>query len=428
MRKSSSSTVLASFLLALAGLFSAASAQNKQPAVAPAQMAQEYASKKPIPAVLTLTANTQNAQPNQSIHFTLSWDRPVYRVTYRFDWGDGRTEDRADPAADHAYVSPGSYPVRVTARAIANTEIAGGKLQNVSIQSNAITIAVVLPQQPTVTLTPDKPNAAVDDAVVLVATPTPVAPNATYRFDFGDGIQPPDSNLNRIEHIYRTAGTFQARVTVIIDGEQWAASPPVEIIVTAPPLPPPALTVTTPAGIQQIAGNDIPVLAFLDPPQKNATLQFDWGDGATSSDVRPGLADHIYTATGSHTIVVTAGNTDQVYSPPLQGKLELFIRPVAPPPSLWPTIAAWATPIGILGFLVGLRVGRPKPRPPTPAATQPNPATAHQPFRYVAYQGAATHEIRASRPSRSLGPMTLSTGMDPAEHTITFHDHAKIPG
>ena len=415
MRTSSSSTVLVFPLLALAGLFSATPASSQKPPYDEAQAATQYASKKAIPAVLTLTADNQNARPNQSIHFTLSWNRPVYRVTYHYDWNDNRTEDRTDLAADHTYATPGSYTVRVTASAIASPGIARTNLQKVSIQSNAVTILVVSPQQPTASLTADKTNPAVDDTVVFTAIPSPTPPSATYLFNFDDDTpQPPASNLNRIEHIYRRAGTFHPTVVVSNDGEQWAASPPVEIIVTPPPPPPPPnLTVRRVGRGNPVVGSEVVVAATLDPLQPTASFEFDWGDGSEPQKIGvQGVADHIYTTAGPHPVIVTA-ETEQAYVPPLQSTLPLYIRPPDPPPALWPKILGWALPIALIAFATGRHFNRPK--------------FTHSLFQYVAFPGSAVHQIKTAQQAHHIGSMTLSTGMGPAEHTITFHDHAEVP-
>ncbi len=423
MRKLSSLSALVCFLLAISAMMAATPAASQKEGTNLAQKAQNYVQLPATRAVLTLTANSQIAQPNQSVHFMLVWNRPVYRLTYHFDWGDGTSSDGTDTAADHSYSSPGNYIVRVTARPIAAVKMAT-RLPDISVPSNAVAIVVVLPAQPTVTLTADKMNLSVDETVRFLATPNPPTPDAQYHFDFGDG-SGQNSASNQIGHTYSGANTYQAKVTALTQNRRQAAtSPPIEITVAAAPKPPPKLIVTRANNAMLITGNDIVVEASLHPPQKNATFEFDWGDGSAAEKVgSQGLSDHHYATPGLHDVVVTAV-TEEAYLPPLQGMLRLSIEaPVPPPPPMWPRIAAWAAAVGMVGFIFWLifRVqASPPHNPPVPRSEETKPKATQQKFRYVAYEGSTKHEMKMGRRSRSLGSMTLSSGMDRAEHTIKF--------
>lgn len=129
---------------------------------AKSQILQQYVAPSSTQAVLTLAASPQAAQPNQIIHFVLTWNRPVYRVAYHFDWGDGSFSNGTELAADHAYSSPGQYIVRVTARPAA-VFAATVKAPNTSISSNGVAISIEVPEKPTVALSANRLNPHIGD-------------------------------------------------------------------------------------------------------------------------------------------------------------------------------------------------------------------------------------------------------------------------
>lgn len=387
------------------------------------QMVQHYAGVAPTQAVLTLTATPQVAQPNQDIHFSLAWNRPVYRVTYHFDWGDNTPGDTTELAMDHSYSTPGQYTVRVTASPIA-AKSAIALVPNNPISSNAVTISVEVPEKPTVALSADRLNLRTGDTVTFSAAPHPDAADAQYTFNFGDGNQQP-STSNQTEHTYTAAGTYNATVTALTsDGQQSATSPPVEITVTeVPPVapqPPPVLKVTLANSGPLRTDTDVVVSAALDPPQRNATFEFDWGDNSPAQNAgRRGVASHRYASQGWHEVVVTA-ITEQAYDPPLQGMIRLNIG--VPPRPVWPIVAVGAGAVFILALILGLAIGRLR-RPPAHEETEKE--ISQQKFTYVPFEGAATHKVKMktskmSAPVRSLGPFKLEPGMDHEEHTLTF--------
>ncbi len=398
------------------------------------QKATKYLPPTHTQAVLTLTPNMLTAQPNQSIHFELTWDRPVYRDSYHFDWGDGKSNDVTDPSADHAYESPQTYTVRVTATPLANVTMMA-MMKPVVIQSNAVSIAVVLPAQPTVTLAADKSNMNVGDTVTLTATLIPPAPDAQYQFNFDDGSAPSSVTTNQVPHLYNAEKIYHPTVTVLTsDGQQSVTSPAVEINVTAPPpvVPPPApkLTVKLSSKGALIAGTSVEVAAALDQPQKNLSYEFDWGDGSAPERVdAKGVAVHLYATAGLHEVVVTA-ETEEAYQPPLQGILPLTIAPVPPPPPNW----GWMIVLAAIGAVVVLLIiwavvhmarspGRQEQRD---GPEQKQPRNSHEKIRYVAHEGWAVHELKMRPRSRVPGAITLHAGMGGAEHTILFLSEAAI--
>jgi hypothetical protein len=366
-------------------------------------------------AILTLRASAQIAQPNQPIQFTLTWNRPVYRVTYVFDWGDKTgSEESANLTAQHAYSSAGQYTVRATAHSVVKAASAGDPT------SNPVTIQVPFPEKSSATLTADKLNIHPGDSVAFSATAYPNAADAQYTYDFGDGTTP-QAGSNQAGHTYNVLGIFHATVTVLShDGEQSAVSPPVEIGVTAAadvtPTPAPTVRVTSLNTTGLVAGDEAVVSASLDPPQKIAGFEFDWGDGSAPQKVSSsGTANHKYLTSGTYNVVVTA-ETATTYNPPLAGSIRLDVLSSGEPsqntgePStpLWVKIGIAAAGALILGLIVRAILHR-SPRPK---------------LRYVPKAGLSTNEISLRRDSQtrssSSDPFRLRPGMGGAEHTLKF--------
>jgi len=373
------------------------------------QIAKQYVPPAATQAVLTLTPITQTAQPNQSVHFDLTWSRPVYRYSYHFDWGDGKTNDVTELSADHSYDSPQTYTVRVTATPLANVKMAM-MMKPVAILSNAVSVAVVLPEQQTLTLDSDKLSINVGDTVTLTATLNPSAPDAQYQFNFDDGSTASSVTTNQVAHPYNAERTYYPTVTVLTnDGQQSVTSPAVEIRVTIPPavIPPPApkLTVRLASRGNVIAGGSVTVAASLDRPQKRMSYEFDWGDGSAPETVgAKGVAVHRYATAGLHEVVVTA-ETEEAYVPPVHGILQVTIE--KKPPPTWLLIAI----VGVaIVLVVGLVKWLKRPRPPT--------STLH--IRFVPHNDWVDHELKMGRRTRTLGSFKISSGMGPAEYKIEF--------
>lgn len=349
-------------------------------------------------ATLTLSASTNIAQPNQPVHFTLSWNREVVRVAYVFDWGDNSApENETVPTADHAYSSPGNYTVRATAHSVVKPASAGDPT------SNAVTIQIPSPQTTTAALSADKPNIHPGDSVTFTATASPSASDAQYTYNFGDGsaAQP---GSDHAAHTYNGQGTFPATVTILTrDGQQSAVSPTVEIRVAAVALPPPTVDVAS-AKTEYVVGDSVLVTATLNPPQKTLGFEFNWNDGSLPEKVSSrGTAEHSYSQSGPYQVVVTA-ETAKTYDPPLTGSVQLNVG--ESPQTIWLKGAMAAVAALLLG-LIGWAIHHMRRRPKLSYAPHPGLVRSEISFR------------RDSQPSSS-NPFKLTPGMDQEEHTLKF--------
>jgi PKD repeat protein len=404
-------------------------------------MQQSYVPPPPTQAVLTLTADNQTAAPNEPINFTLTWSRNVVRVSsYHFDWGDKSLgSDTTAPTATYRYAAPGVYAVRVTAIPALPAEIMMVQKPSKprSIPSNAVTIDVVAPVQPTTTegqpqpatvaLTADRTGIKPGDPVKFRANLNPPSAAAQFHFDFGDSTTA-DTASYFVAHDYSLAGPHSATVTATdANGNQQATSPPVEVTVLEPALPPPVVQLIPLFEGPVVAGQPISVRVALNPGARNKGFEFDWGDGTLPQRVsNEGVFTHTYTTPGSMEVVVTA-LTDEAYLPPLQSSLPVQVDPKSwSPPSLGIVAAAGGGLIAIaviVWLIVKPSPPRPKPDPPTTTPTT-KAHIAQQQFRYEASGGSSLHKLKMASPSSNIGPLKLSSGMGSQEHRIKFPGRA----
>ena len=447
-----------------------AEATGKKQIVKP-QIAQQFVAAVADRATLTLTSSAQIMEPNQPIHFSLTWSRPVYRYTYTFDWGDGSGSQAVTAlAADHAYSSPGQFIVRVTGRPITGLKMAAAN----SIASNSVAVLIQKPENPSATLIASNPNPRVGDEVTFTAEPHPSASDAQFTFEFGDGTQsqPP---FGRAAHTYSAPGVYRATVTIQThDGEQSAVSPPVEVSVSEVRPTPPTLEASLENKGLILTGQEVLISATLSPPQKRQSFEVDWNDGSPLEKVSAkGLASHPYRVPGSYEVVVTA-ETEQNYSPPLQNVLTINVS--SPPTPIWWFVAilALTVPTAVIlwrrirkrdadsrsvkarekinsgrlsytsyrfhdyDYVLNQAFER-KERIYSAAYIMPSGGSGGEtrkhrthlrllermmsdrlPAKYVSHPGSSVHRVRWRSMSKTLGPFTLRPGLERAEHQMKF--------
>jgi hypothetical protein len=442
MRKSPSSGVLAFLLLAMIAMKPAASQEK---AAYPAQKPQLAAKQSSQLPRLTLTPATASVLPNQTISFQLIWEADDRYATtgqftnqfiYEFNWGDGQISNVVGIAtASHSYSSQGNYTVRVTARPNPKLQIAEEQ-RNVFIQSTPAEITVRSPAQSKVALISDKTNLTVGDTVTFSAIVNPPMPGAQFQFDFGDGPEQ-TTGSNQITHIYTVASTYNPMVIVLTKGARESAkgSP---ITVSAPPV--------EQTGVPNQAPQAINFTQPLSPLTYSSGLQISLSaTGGASGNPVVFSIDGSSTATGSisgSTLTVTspgilvidanqAGNDSYSAAPQVQRTIMVNAPVPVPVPAspLWIWIAAGAAGASAVGIILWL-IFRKKPPPDDQSSPLPpdqtRPQASKQSFRYVANEGSASYQIKFKQPSRPLGSITLTPGMDQAEYTIEFPGKAGV--
>ncbi len=272
-----------------------------------------------------------------SVQFT---DQSTGAITaYLWDFGDGSTSSEQNPL--HTYAGDGTYTVTLT------VGIADGRTDS---HSQNVTVATPI----------SAAFSAQINGLDVQFTNQSTGAVASITWDFGDGATSNDVNPH---HTYANSGTYTVTLTVgSADGRTDSHSE--DITATAPLV----------AGFSaQPNGLDV---QFTNQSSGDVTsVAWDFGDGATSTDVSP---LHTYAAGGTYTVTLTIGSAD--------GRSD---RPTSRSPSAprWsrasarsPTVSTSSSPTSPAATSPASRGTSATARPPTTSArSTPMPAAAPTP-------------------------------------------------
>jgi len=219
-------------------------------------------------------------------------------VSYKWDWGNGRSETRTGTTAKNTWQTAGVYTVTLTV-----TD--GGGLSNST--SKQVSVGVVTPppnQAPVAAFGSSCTNLActfdssgsTDDVGIT---------NRTWTF--GDGSSA--GNVVSPNHSYASAGTYSVTLTVY-DGGSLSNSVTKQVTVTAPPpqtdLPPTARFTYTCAGL-------LPRQCAVDGSTSSddfgiVSYKWDWGNGRSETHTTP-TGKNTWAASGVYTVTLTVTDT-----------------------------------------------------------------------------------------------------------------------
>jgi PKD repeat protein len=241
----------------------------------------------------TITASPSSGVAPLSCAFTVGGSDPEGTpLTYAWTFGDGTTA--AGASAHHVYATAGTYTASVTVR-----DSAGAA----GITSRTISVAASVVNQP--------PTASIAVSSISGVAPLSCAFNAngsvdpegsplTYAWTFGDGATAAGISTS---HVYASAGTYTARVTVR-DSAGATASASKTITVTASVInqsPTASITATPSSGVAPLSCA-FSASGSLDPEGTPLTYTWTFGDGATATGVS---TNHVYASAGTYTARVT---------------------------------------------------------------------------------------------------------------------------
>ncbi|MEZ4695553.1 MAG: PKD domain-containing protein [Rhodothermales bacterium] len=209
-------------------------------------------------------------------------------VSYNWTFGDGGSGSGV--SQQHTYSNPGTYSARLTVRdddggtATATTTI------TVSASNNAPTAsAQATPVSGTAPLTVSFNSTGSSDSDGTIVS---------YAWNFGDGST---ANGQSIQHLYSSAGTYSARLTVT-DDDGAIATDDVQIVVAAPNQPPVASFVANPTTGAAPLVVTLNANQSVDPDGSIATYSWNYGDGTSGTGKN---SSHTFTTPGTYVVALT---------------------------------------------------------------------------------------------------------------------------
>lgn len=211
-------------------------------------------------------------------------------LTYTWNFGDGAIA--TGQSVTHTYAVEGTFTISV----VATNQAGASATATADITVTALPDVVGPPSTPSIFAPPlvRMKTLAQFSGTSESADGSPL--NYVWSFS-GDTFSPRGPV---VEHTFlTTSGISVATLTVTdVHGNSAAASATVTVL---PPEPPHSVVVHGPQ--EAIVGEAVNFSASVENPEDNPlTYQWDFGDGATSTDVAP---SHTYTAEGQHTVSVT---------------------------------------------------------------------------------------------------------------------------
>ncbi|MEB2365115.1 MAG: PKD domain-containing protein, partial [Chloroflexota bacterium] len=211
---------------------------------------------------------------NLTAQFTNTSTGQIDSTSWNF--GDGQTSSESSPS--HTFAAAGTYTVELI---VSN---AGG--------ADSFSLPV------TVTAPPPAPpvsafSFSVQDLTVTLTDQSTGEGIFSWAWEFGDGAS---SNEQNPTHTFAAAGTYRVRLTVTNAGGNDRSGQDVTVTAPLPDAPTSAFTFTV---------NNLDV-QFTDLSTGQIdTWQWDFGDGATSTDQNPA---HAYAVDGTYTVRLTVAN------------------------------------------------------------------------------------------------------------------------
>jgi glucose/arabinose dehydrogenase/PKD repeat protein len=157
------------------------------------------------------------------------------------------------------------------------------------------------------------------------------ADTLTYIWDFGDDATPSETTTATVTHVYSTAGTFTATLTVRDNHGATSTPATVQIqVATANRTPTAVITATVPSG-------PAPVTVTFDgsassDPDAGDTLTYIWGfgDGSASSETTTATVNHLYLGAGTFTATLSVRDDHGATSAPATVRVEIAAALIVP--------------------------------------------------------------------------------------------------
>jgi PKD repeat protein len=264
-----------------------------------------------LPPTAKFTYNCIGLLPRQCAFDASTSSDDVGIVSYKWDWGNGRSETRTTPTAKNTWQTAGVYTVTLTV-----TD--GGALSNSTSQQ--VTVGTVNPP-PNQAPVAQFGSTCTNLACTFDSSGSTDDVGITNRaWTFGDGSSA--GNVVSPSHTYASGGTFSVTLTVY-DGGSLSNSVMKQVTVTAsqpPPNQPPTANFASTCNALACGFTN----TSTDADGTIASSSWTFGDGATSTATSP---SHSYSAGGTYSVSLTVKD-DQNAS----GSTTKSVTVTAPPP------------------------------------------------------------------------------------------------
>jgi PKD repeat protein len=228
-----------------------------------------------------------------SLDATTSTDSGATITDYRWDFGDGTTQDAGgSPTTSHKYTRPGIYGVTLIV-----TNSAG--------ESDTTTQTVTVDAAPTASFTAS-PTFNAPATFDASGSSDSLGTITVYSWNFGDGSPQDAQNTPTMSHTYAARGSYTVTLTVTNDAGQSNTSTQTITVDDGPTLsldPTPAVTKPN---------QPVTVNATASSPDAAGTIAsytWDFGDPGSAGNTTTGpsaSASHTYATSGTYTVTVTA--------------------------------------------------------------------------------------------------------------------------
>jgi len=247
----------------------------------------------PPSASFSATPSTGKASLTVQLDAASSSDSDGTISTYGWDFGDGQTGSGV--STSHIYTTQGTYVVTLTV-----TDDDGVSVD--SVASIVVTAPNVAPTA-SFTATPSSGKAALTVQLNAAGSTDSDGTISAYSWDFGDGQSGVGLNPG---HVYATAGTYIAILTVTDDDGATASISSAVVVSAANVLPGASFTASPLTGAAPLIVS-VDATASTDSDGTISSYSWDFGDGQTGSGVS---SSHGFVAQGTYLITLTVTDND----------------------------------------------------------------------------------------------------------------------
>jgi len=279
------------------------------------------------PIILSCSPSSSSiklGEPGTIVYDIYDPDGDSFMIT--IDWGDGTSSTGGTHSAQHFYSAPGTYFITIKA-VDSNGAVTSKSCGSITVTSiptnNPPVIKSCSPSSSTIKLG--------ETAFVNYDIYDPEGDPFTVTVDWGDGTTTTGSSSSA-SHVYYATGVYSIAITAKDTKGATATKSCGSITVKDVKNNPPKISSCKPATSTVKVGETATVTYLVsDPDNDPVTIMIDWGDGTTSTGGF-GSATHVYSASGTYYLTITAIDSKGASTTKNCGSIKVTSSPVNNPP------------------------------------------------------------------------------------------------